>query len=172
MNVVNYLTEESLGEFLKQRVAPDFIHNKAFPGYRFRPDYRSESLKLVIEFDGYLHYTSSARCVADLNNSDIIVDAGYKIIRIPYFVQLDSRVVELLFPNITDKSGFSNYPHGFIDRKAILPADFCTLGLERFMIEIDYFGCIAQDIWNSLTTKQQDPRTVMPNYFHQVLGVS
>lgn len=35
----------------------DWIHDKSIPDVtRRRPDYRSESLKLIVEFDGLPHY--------------------------------------------------------------------------------------------------------------------
>lgn len=37
----------------------EIVHNKAVPSYKFknRPDFRIEQSKLIVEFDGYHHYT-------------------------------------------------------------------------------------------------------------------
>ena len=46
------------------------------------------------------------------------------------------------------------YPHGFIDSKCILPADFCELGVEKFKKDLALLDAsIRQDIINSLKTK-------------------
>ena len=53
-----YLTEASLGQFLRERVdATTFVANQPVRGLerRFRPDYHSEAHKLVVEFDGDQH---------------------------------------------------------------------------------------------------------------------
>lgn len=170
--IEDYINEVRLGEFLTERVSTDFIHNKAFPGHKFRPDYRSETLKLIVEFDGYQHYQSSKRVVADEINYDICVQSGYTVIRLPYFIQLDSTVISLLFPWISDKSSYTSYPHGFHDKNALLPADFCSIGLERFMIDCDIFNCVSDQIYQSLRSKSGDPRTIMPNYFFSILSVN
>ena len=45
------------------------------------------------------------------------------------------------------------YPHGFIDEKCILPADFCELGVEWFKSDINRFANEFEEIINSLKTK-------------------
>jgi len=45
--------------FLENNFPNLFIHNKSVVNSinkRFRPDYQSLNLKLIIEFDGYSHY--------------------------------------------------------------------------------------------------------------------
>lgn len=64
---------------------------------RLCPDYRSEQLKLIIEFDGMPHYTSISRIWSDLCNTQEYEQAGYKVVRIPYFIQLTQDVVKTLF---------------------------------------------------------------------------
>ena len=44
----------------------DWIHDKAFPGMRTRPDYRSDSLKMVVEFDGLPHFQNNATYDKDM----------------------------------------------------------------------------------------------------------
>jgi len=61
------LIRTGLDEYLKI-IFPetkDWLHDKAFgeyngQKYKIRPDYRSESLKLIIEFDGLPHYKNPA----------------------------------------------------------------------------------------------------------------
>ncbi len=48
----------------------NWIHDKVIHGCgrRIRPDYRCESLKLIIEFDGVQHYRNPKRIKADFEN--------------------------------------------------------------------------------------------------------
>jgi hypothetical protein len=45
------------------------------------------------------------------------------------------------------------YPHGFIDKKAVLPADFCELGVEQFQKDLELYSFFRNDIINSLHDK-------------------
>ena len=54
----------------------DWIHNKALglvnaTLYKSRPDYRSEKLKLIIEFDGLQHYTKPNIIEKDLKTTQL-----------------------------------------------------------------------------------------------------
>lgn len=156
-----YLTETTLGPTLKDLFNEDFIHNKKFGN--FRPDYRSDSLKLIVEFDGYRHYSSSSNIVKDYQKDREFKNLGYKIVRIPYFVQLDSKIIKLLFD--LNKEINNVYPHGFIDSKALLPADFCELGVNRFEDDLNItFKVIKNDITSSLKDKIKtlDKNIVLP----------
>lgn len=147
---MNYLTESSLIEFLRT-IDKNGIHNKAFKPYKFRPDYVSEKYKFIVEFDGYLHYTKSKVCLTDIRKDEIYINEGYKIIRIPYFIQLDAAVMKYLFSDyITNIYDFSVYPHGFIDNKAVLPADYCTLGIKRYYEDLEKFYFLKEQINQSL----------------------
>lgn len=81
----------------------DWIHDKTtgiyLDGKKFngRPDYRSEKLKMIIEFDGLPHYKNPDVIINDEIKNTIYEEAGYKVIRIPYFIQLSNDVVEKLF---------------------------------------------------------------------------
>ena len=145
-----YLTESSLGVFLEKKLGGNWIHNKSYLG-RFKPDYRNESTMTIVEFDGYAHYTQASRILADKAKDQLYSGAGYKIVRIPYFIQLSSSTCKTMF-NV-DLDIEQVYPHGFIDEKCILPADFCELGVERFKSDINRFATEAEEIINSLKTK-------------------
>ena len=80
----------------------DWIHDKALGMvngtlYRSRPDYRSEELKLIIEFDGLQHYTKPDIIEKDLKTTELYINLGYKVVRIPYFIQLTNKAVKTLF---------------------------------------------------------------------------
>ena len=71
--IKTYLTEEKLGEILSKIYTNEIIiHNKKIPEYKnlCRPDYRLPNLKLIFEFDGSNHYTSSKRIISDLKNDN------------------------------------------------------------------------------------------------------
>jgi hypothetical protein len=124
----DYLTEENLGPKLEEIFKVEFIHNKNFNGYR--PDYRNDTLKLIVEFDGPRHFTESARIVKDYQNDLLSKKSHYRVVRIPYFVQLETRTIKHYFnQNYTLPQTF---PHGFINDKIVLPADFCELGNYRY----------------------------------------
>lgn len=160
----NYLTQGKLGTLLGE-IFPDdeIIEDRAFKPYRFRPDFYLPDKKLVIEFDGYQHYTNSSIIVSDFKKDSILADLNIDVIRLPYFVQIDAYIIKLLFNKEYNKV---SYPHGFIDKKAILPSDFCEMGISRFLNDLDKFSGIKTDIIQSLRTKiiqSGDSRVVIPD---------
>lgn len=150
---MKYLTEEGLGIFLNVLYPDEFwIHNKSLnKKYKFRPDYVSEKNKIIVEFNGYRHYNNSRVIIHDEQKYKIEKDLGYEIIVIPYFVQLEEKTIKLLFKK--DFKYELQYPHGFIDKKALLPCDFCYLGIQRFLNDLIYFDIIKKDIIISLKNK-------------------
>ena len=64
---------------------------------RIRPDYRSDRLKMVVEFDGTQHYEKPDVIRRDLWNAEAYRRLGYKVVRIPYFIQLTQEAVKTLF---------------------------------------------------------------------------
>lgn len=82
----------------------DWVHDKSVKGMdekgkqsRKRPDYRSETLKLVVEFDGIQHYQDPEKIIEDNYKTSLFQKAGYKVVRIPYFIQLTKKTVKTLF---------------------------------------------------------------------------
>jgi len=152
-NENNYLTEDNLIEFVQEFISRDLILDKQFKPHKFRPDILIEDLKIAIEFDGFLHYTQPTSVIKDKEKTAILKSAGYKVIRIPYYIQLDSNIINYLFPSLKTFRP-SKYKHGFIDKKVILPAAFCELGVERFEQEINTtFSIIKSDIIFSIKEK-------------------
>ena len=152
-----YLTEKTIINYLNI-IFPhinDWKNNKSFSKtYKSRPDYKSDQLKLIIEFDGYQHYTSAKRILADIKNDNFYIQNGFNVIRIPYFVQMSSIVIKNLFNVDIDIKQV--YPHGFISNKStmIYPADFCYLGLLKFQNDLKKFSYIQKDIIKSIIEKQ------------------
>lgn len=158
----DYLNETKLGIFLSDRLSSNFLHDRKIPesDSQKRYDYIFTDLKLIVEFDGYGHYTKSNIVINDESKDEEVSQYGYKLIRIPYFVQLTTEVIETLFGDIiNDKSDFSNnYPHGFIDPKVIYPSSFCELGIRRFESFLDTYKDkqFVKDIINNLKNKVQE----------------
>ena len=112
---MKFLTEKLLGEVLKEIFpAHTFIHDRCVPdsNSRRRPDYRCEELKLIVEFDGDKHYSTASKIKTEQEKTNMYTHMGYKVVRIPYFVQLSKEVIYELFSIETEPS--YHYPHGFI----------------------------------------------------------
>jgi very-short-patch-repair endonuclease len=163
-----YLTEVSLGQFLRERVDATFVANQPVQGLgrRFRPDYHSERHKLIVEFDGDQHYRSSRVILGDVERDACFTANGFRVIRIPYFVQLSRAVITHLFGDIAHTTNdFLDFPHGFIASTVVMPADFCELGIARFEDDLKRFDYIAGAILKSIreaAATRGDWRTVYP----------
>ena len=118
----------------------DWVHDKPIGKLkdgttcRKRPDYRSEKLKLIIEFDGVQHYQSPKQIIKDEENTLLYESLGYKVVRIPYFIQLTNEVVKQMF-NVDVKTKLFNpiYPSLNVDNG---PANFCHAGIQRMAHEL------------------------------------
>ena len=140
--MTEYLTEKSLGPYLEMFVS-NWIRNKQIPGsnVKYRPDYRNEELKLIVEFDGPFHFTKAKQILIDWDRDLTFEELGYTVKQIPYFVQICPDLATFIFGNDIDSSiWIQTYPHGFIDEKAPRPCDFCSLGLKIFDYHMHTFG--------------------------------
>lgn len=126
----------------------DWIHNKTTGLLKddgkkslIRPDYRSETLKLIIEFDGLQHYTLPDRIIKDYENQKFYERYGYKVVRIPYFIQLTNSVVETLFGIKVSEQLFDNSIPSFSIRPSVnnTPAYLCPAGIRRMAREFTLF---------------------------------
>lgn len=121
----------------------DWIHDqpiKTLNGKpcRRRPDYRSESLKLIVEFDGIQHYNSGPeKILDDKKKTDEYINADYKVVRIPYFIQLTNAAVEQMFNVEVEQRLFDvNCPSLNIECS---PACLCGAGIMRMAREFKQF---------------------------------
>ena len=172
-----FLTENSLIDYLNL-IYPnvEWVHDKQFiKGRRVRPDYRCADLKIIVEFDGYNHYTSASRILSDIENTNLYETLEYKVIRIPYFVQMSSVVIKHLF-NV-EVNIEQTFPHGFISSVSsdLLPCDFNNLGVKRFEKDLERFSYIKEDILLSLknkVSKLNDKRLVLPESLYYLIDVN
>lgn len=96
---------------------------------RIRPDYRSDRLKMVVEFDGTQHYEKPDVIRRDLGNTEAYRRLGYKVVRIPYFIQLTQEAVKTLFGVKTGPLFDGKYPSLGTGRGS--PACLPYAGLKR-----------------------------------------
>lgn len=122
----------SLKTYLKYIFPNDtFIYDKSLPketvSYRnssleyrrYRPDARCENLNIIIEYDGINHYQNQTVILNDYRRDTWFTALGYKVVRIPYWIQLSSNMIKYLFDIDMDKSmcelSFSFYDNGLND---------------------------------------------------------
>ena len=69
-------------------------------------------------------------------------------------MQLNNETFKYYFKHKPATNIIQNYPHGFIDKKALLPASFCSLGVCRFAEEhLNLPKKIEQEVYNSIYDK-------------------
>lgn len=122
----------------------DWIHDKALGKindtlYRSRPDYRSEQLKIIIEFDGLPHYTNPDIIEKDIKNTDLYTSLGYKVVRIPYFIQLTNKAVKTLFGVEVSVDLFDEQISSLGIKGRNTPAYLCPAGIKRMAEEFKKF---------------------------------
>lgn len=134
--IKNYLTENLLYLFLKQRYAKTIIrqYKIKFNDRTYRVDFFLSNEYTIIEFDGYRHFNCYRNQIRDEIIKNYCKENNIKLIRIPYFIQLDTEAINYFFKDIklNDYNSFNNYLHGFIDDKALRPYDFNYAGLIIF----------------------------------------
>lgn len=118
-----------------------WIHNKTIKGSgrRSRPDYRCETLKLIIEFDGVQHYQSPDCIKRDNENQRFYEELGYKVVRIPYFIQLSNKVVKSMFGRDIDEPLFDESIPSLGVKGRNTPAYCCPEGIKRMAREFNYY---------------------------------
>ena len=124
--------------------ADDWIHDKAIgkvndTNYKSRPDYRSEKLKLIIEFDGLQHYTKPDIIEKDLRTTELYKSFGYKVVRIPYFIQLSKKAVKTLFDVDLSEELFDETISSLGIEGQNTPAYLCPAGVKRMAEEFKKF---------------------------------
>ena len=122
----------------------DWVHDEPFgivDGQRIRkrPDYRSEKLHLIIEFDGIQHYSDPYNIHKDEINTAFYEDQGYKVVRIPYFIQLSNKAVETLFGVSVSEPLFDEKIPSMGPKGRNTPAFLCNAGIKRMAREFKSF---------------------------------
>jgi hypothetical protein len=138
----------------------DWVHDKALGnGIRTRPDYRSEELKLIVEFDGLPHYMNPDIIRKDKNNTEAYEKAGYTVVRVPLFIQLTSSVILRLFKrevsstqvfpedNVVSFSVQSRFTPAYIPAAGLarMASDFLKLAPEQLESNLVYLEHLADE---------------------------
>ena len=115
----------------------EWIHDKPIEGSvrRIRPDYRCDLLKLIIEFDGVQHYQQPDTILKDYENQAFYESLNYKVVRIPYFIQLTNDVIRLLFGREVDCLMFDPTIPSMGKKGRNSPAYCCMAGLKRMAMD-------------------------------------
>jgi len=108
------------------------------------PDITIPDLKLVIEFQGYQHYTNCIQVHKDTKRKQLLRANDWNILEIPYFVQLSTAVLTTCFKKYKSRNEkwcdqSNSFPHGFVHPKAILPGCFCISGIEIYKTNLEFF---------------------------------
>lgn len=186
-----YLTEKSLGKFLKVLYPnKEWVHDQKFKTeeatYNFRPDYCCHELKLCVEFDGPDHFTKANIIQADIRKDEILKELNYEVIRVPYFFQLNTEGISCLFELDVDID--YGFKHGFISKNVTLPANFCEQGVWKFkdilhrLYRVEsaseakhIFHQIRESLINKIESsnlpKDTAILTVVPSQVHLILGL-
>lgn len=152
-----FLTEAKLATAIEQLVGGDWVGTQVtLPGSRSRWDvaFRHGGSQVLVEFDGDEHYRDSLKIKADQKKNSLALTTGNKVVRIPYWVQLNNVTAEYYLGISADIR--QNFQHGFITTK-IFPASFCELGIDRFKRELDGLPTeVREAVINSLRDRIQD----------------
>lgn len=123
---------KNTNDWVHDKTTNIFMDNKKFLG---RPDYRSEELKLIVEFDGLPHYKNPDVILNDELKNIIYSEAGYKVVRIPYFIQLTNSVVEKLFNVKIEEPLFDEKIPSLSIKSRNTAAYLCPMGIRRMAID-------------------------------------
>ena len=105
-----------------------------------RPDYRSEQLKLIVEFDGLPHYQKPSDLQRDMANQELYESYGCKVVRVPYFIQLSNEVVEKLFGVKVEEPLFDDSIPSLSVEACNTPAFLCPVGIYRMARDFNISG--------------------------------
>lgn len=138
-NPVNGMHKTGLDTYLKV-IFPntnDWILDKIVPNCKrkTRPDYRSEFLKLIIEFNGLQHYQKPDIILKDREKEKCYTDLGYKVVQIPFFIQLTNKAVKTLFNVDVKEPLFDESIPSLLACDKCTPAYLCTMGIKRMAAE-------------------------------------
>jgi hypothetical protein len=143
--IQGYLTEGRLAAALKELLADQWLGSQiSLGGTRQRWDMscRLEGVTAVVEYDGDEHYRHSIKIKADRAKDALALAAEYRVIRFPYWIQLDTMTLQHFFG--ISAIVHQSFPHGFITTK-LFPASFCELGIARFRAELIALPEVVRD---------------------------
>jgi len=168
----SYLTEAKLADSLQQIVGPAWAGGQvSLPGSRRRFDmaFRSGGATVLVEYDGDEHYRDSLKIRTDRQKDDLAAASGMRVVRVPYWVQLDNTMARHWFGLETDI--VQSFRHGFITTK-LFPASFCEMGVARFQRD---FGALPVTVREAVVSSLRDRVSkygieyVLPNELYEMV---
>lgn len=156
MKYSGYLTEDKLFDILVS-IGFDCQREVKIQGHSYRYDvvFRKDDIEYFVEFHGYHHFTSFDVIQRDIRKKELAEKIG-RYVEIPYFVQLNDESFLKTFGFYQEIS--TDFKSGFHDKKALLPRDFNSHGMQRFLkiINEETYGQQANnEIIESLQSKIQ-----------------
>lgn len=91
--------------------------------------------RLIIEFDGLQHYTNPENIRKDRKNQAIYEGEGFKVIRIPYFINLTKEVIQEMFGITVIDEKFNPAVPSMSAKWSNTPAYCCYQGIMRIAEE-------------------------------------
>jgi hypothetical protein len=143
--ITGYLTQPKLAEALRELVPDGWLGAEVVVvGSRHRWDmsYRQDGAVTVVEYDGDERYGNSLKIKIDRVKDEGAREQGYRVVRFPYWAQLDSTSARHYFG--LEAQIQQSSPHGFIMTK-LFPASFCERGIERFRAEIASLPTVVRE---------------------------
>lgn len=127
---------------------------------------------VAIEYQGNHHYQVVSNIIRDNRKQEMAESVGIKVIQHPYWLGIHPEYINELFGE-TVVDNLPHIPAGFISPSAVLPADFCEMGINRFEKEInDIPTHIKDEIIESLQIKldtKGDINLVLPTKLRYLL---
>lgn len=178
-------------EWIHDKVVKDASGNNiTIPGQTsVRPDFRCENLHLIVELDGAggrftQHFTDDEKAQKDRAKVEALENAGYRVVSIPPYVQMDVDMIEFYFGDQAQKEDnlYSVVSeHGFLHPKITLPAAYSDLGIRRFENDMQNFPInvrkkIIDTLWVRIKEFSKDfpldeaKKKVLPERLFYLLG--
>ena len=106
--------------------------------------------KILVEFDGSQHYSEINRLRRDEGYQQIAEALGFEVIRIPYFIQLDTKLIEYYFHvELKNTIVEHSFLQGFrVNGRELIP-EFKDTKAEKFRNTLKY-KCDLQTNFNQL----------------------
>ena len=94
---------------------------------------------MIVEFDGIQHYKEPDKILSDSANTEFYKSLGYKVVRIPYFIQLSKKAIKDFFGVETHEEFFDETIPSLGIKEHNTPAYLCASGVKRMAEEFKRF---------------------------------
>ena len=124
-------------------------------------------IKIAIKLKEPKHYLFPAELIEINKNHWAANNSNYKVIEIPYFIEMSNETFEHYFGRSPHVNIVSDRPSGFEDPQSVLPANYCSMGVNAFLKEIgalpqQTFGMVYESLLERSFTGNGDPFTTFP----------